>query len=337
MPLDTLPMYNLCCISLSLKEQGFRHRALRFNQFEKLERSAALEAVGERALANLSTTLETMRYAKDRGWGYRISSSLFPLFNLDKAKVGLADLPNQDLIEAKFREIHDLVGTLSPREFRISFHPDHFNVLCSENPEVVERTIGELGHHGWLMDRMAGIDSRNYWYPFNVHIGRSSGDPEQIAKEFIKNYERLEDSVKTRLVVENEDKGLWTPDKLHELIHKPTGIPITYDNLHHGCNPGKWSVQQAFQVCADSWLLHEVNPLFHYSEGVPGAKNPRAHAGFGTCTPKLWMNRHGLTNDCVDPYSIDFDIELKEKDFAIIRMKEAEEQLAGNTDQSPLC
>ena len=321
-------MYNLCCISLALKERGVRHRAFRFNQFSKLKRSDALEILGERALANLATTFETMRYARDRGWGYRISSSLFPLFNLDEAKVGLTDLPNQDSIQAKFREIHDLVRSLSPQDFRISFHPDHFNVLCSENSEVVKRTLGELAHHGWLMDNMAGTTSRSHWYPINVHLGRSSGVPEKIAEEFIKNFELLDYGVQTRLVVENEDKGLWTPDRLHELIHKPTGIPITYDNLHHKCNPGKWSIQEAFCACADTWSRHTVNPLFHYSEGMVDGNNPRAHAGYAASSPQLWMAQHGLAGDCIAPYAIDFDIELKEKDFAIIRMQELEEPLA---------
>ena len=130
-------MYNLCCISLALKKQGFNHRAFRFTQFEKHERAAALEILGERALENLETTLETMRYAHSSGWGYRISSTLFPLFNLDKADVTLVDLPNMTLIEDKFQEIQHFVNSQSPRDFRISFHPDHFNVLCSANPEVV--------------------------------------------------------------------------------------------------------------------------------------------------------------------------------------------------------
>jgi UV DNA damage endonuclease len=170
-------MYNLCCISLALKKQGFSHRAMRFTQFEKHERADALEILGERALENLETTLETMRFAHANGWGYRISSTLFPLFNLDKANVGLNDLPNATLIDDKFQEIQQFVTGRSPKDFRICFHPDHFNVLCSANPEVVRRTINELDHHAWLMDRMAGENSRSYWYPLNIHMSRSAGDP----------------------------------------------------------------------------------------------------------------------------------------------------------------
>lgn len=306
-------MYNLCCISLSLKKQGFNHRAFRFTQFEKHERTQALEILGNRALENLETTLHTMKYAKSNGWGYRISSTLFPLFNLDKAKVGLQDLPNATLIDDKFAEIRAFTKQYAPSQFRLSFHPDHFNVLCSANPEVVRRTINELDHHAWLMENMAD-HSDNYWYPLNIHMSRSTGDPETIAREFIQNYKRLPDRVQSRLVLENEDKGLWTPDRLYNLIYKEIGVPITYDNLHHKCNPGDWSTSEAFERCYETWHAHGCCPLFHYSEG--GANNnPRAHTDFGTSTPYHFRKQHDT--DVTRGQPIDWDIELKQKDYAV--------------------
>ena len=313
-------MYNLCCMSITLKKSGSNHRAMRFNQFEKHSRGDALEILGERALENLQTTLDTMKFAHGNGWGYRISSTLFPLFNLDKANVGLQDLPNATLIDDKFEEIKHFVTGQSPKDFRISFHPDHFNVLCSANPEVVRRTMNELDHHAWLMDRMAGENSRSYWYPLNIHMSRSSGDPEDIAKEFISNYRKLPARVRARLVLENEDKGVWTPDMLHELIHKPTGIPITFDNLHHKCNPGELTEHQAFILCYDTWAKHGVRPLFHYSEG--GANNnPRAHTDFPTSCPDEYMYKHVIY---YNKYGVDWDVELKQKDYAINHLQELE-------------
>lgn len=265
-----------------------------------------------------------MKFAFRHGWGYRISSTLFPLFNLDKANVSLYDLPNATLIDDKFEEINHFISGQSPKDFRISFHPDHFNVLCSANPEVVRRTINELDHHAWLMDRMAGETSRSYWYPLNIHMSRSSGAPEVIAEEFISNYHKLPERVQRRLVLENEDKGLWTPDRLFELIHLETGIPITYDNLHHKCNPGEWDTREAFRVCASTWKAHDVNPLFHYSEG--GANNnPRAHTDFATSTPMTF--REQFDSFYTDNMHIDWDIELKQKDYAILNIQDTEEKL----------
>jgi len=300
-----------------------RHRAMRFTQFEKHDRTEALEILGERALENLETTLQTMKHAKSNGWGYRISSTLFPLFNLDKANVSLHDLPNATLIKDKFYEIRLFIYSQSPRDFRISFHPDHFNVLCSANPEVVRRTINELDHHAWLMDEIAGESSDSYWYPLNIHMSRSTGDPKQIAKEFLNNYHKLPPRVRRRLVLENEDKGLWTPDMLYDLIHLECGIPITYDNLHHECNPGKWCVKEAFARCYETWDSHKCRPLFHYSEG--GANNnPRAHIDFATNTPARFRQQYDST--VTIGKEIDWDIELKQKDYAISLLQEQEQK-----------
>ena len=314
-------MYNLCCISLALKKRGHNHRAMRFTQFEKHNREDALMILGTRILENLNTTLESMKFAKKNGWGYRISSTLFPLFNLDRAHVELYHLPNAEQLSDKMRDIRLFNDQYSPREFRISFHPDHFNVLCSTNPEVVRRTINELDHHAWMMDEFAGESSRSYWYPLNIHMSRSSGDPETIAREFIQNYKKLSPRVQSRLVLENEDKGQWTPDRLYNLIYQEIGVPITYDNLHHQCNPGSWSVEEAFSRCADTWQSHKTKPLFHYSEGGANG-NPRAHVEFATDTPAMFRQRHDL-RDSID---VDWDIEIKQKDYAIHHIQEMEQK-----------
>lgn len=317
-------MYNLCCISLTLKKSGSNHRAMRFTQFEKQNRSDALHVVGERIVENLQTTLDTMKFAKQHGWGYRISSTLFPLFNLSHADVNMNTVPNAQQIDDKLQQIQDFTNQFTPQEFRLSFHPDHFNVLCSENQDVIDRSIGELQHQGWLMDRMAGETSRNYWHPLNIHMSRSKGDPEQIAEKFIINYQRLNDSVKSRLVLENEDKGVWTPDMLFNLIHSRTGIPITFDNLHHKCNPGAWDTSEAFQRCASTWTSHDVNPLFHYSEGGANG-NPRAHTEFAISTPMTF--REKFNNKYTTPLDIDWDIEIKQKEYAIQNIQQAEDKI----------
>jgi UV DNA damage repair endonuclease len=110
---------------------------------------------------------------------------------------------------------------------------------------------------------------------------------------------------------------------LFELIHLETGIPITFDNLHHKCNPGAWDAKEAFRVCASTWKAHGVNPLFHYSEG--GARdNPRAHTDFSLSTPAIWRQDHD--SFYTDGMHIDWDIELKQKDYALHHLFDLEEK-----------
>ena len=109
------------------------------------------------------------------------------------------------------------------------------------------------------------------------------------------NLARCNESVTSRLVVENEDKGCWT---VGNLLHY-FDLPVTFDNLHHKCNPsGKF---QPMETCAFTW--GKFKPLYHYSESMPDHKNPRKHADMPT--------------DCPASEAYDWDIELKSKDAAI--------------------
>ena len=161
---------------------------------------------------------------------------------------------------------------------------------------------------------------RDYRAPINIHINNTKGDPADIAARFMANLAKCDDSVQSRLVVENEDKGIWTPKLLAEHFNNP----ITYDNLHHKCNPGEWSTNEAFERCYETWNNHGCCPLFHYSEG--GANNnPRAHTDFSISTPKHFRDEHDT--DVTRGMPIDWDVELKQKDYAIQHLQEMENKM----------
>ena len=256
-------MYNLCCISNELKEQGYSFKTMTWKQFNKIRdtegEERALFLLGERWFNNVVVTLECIEHCAREGWGYRVSSALFPCLT----------------------------------------HPDQFNVLASENQSSVDKTIAELNHHGWVMD-MLGCD-RSYYNPMNIHVNCTKGELSDIAARFMSNLNKCDQSVTSRLVVENEDKGCWTVANLLEHFD----IPITYDNLHDKCNPSQLQcrVHPAWGMssCAATW--GNIRPLFHYSESHPDKTNQRSHADMPTDRP------------CSDQY--DWDIELKSKDAAI--------------------
>lgn len=147
--------------------------------------------------------------------------------------------------------------------------------------------------------------------PINIHINGSREDPKEIAKRFKDGLARLDDATRNRLVVETEDKGIWHTRNLVDHIHDLTGIPVTFDYLHHKCNPGGLTEQEAFGLCAQTWGNRK--PLFHFAESLPGQKNPRKHADFPTYVPETYG------------HDVDLDLEFKEKDYALLRMKEIEQ------------
>ena len=290
--------YGLCCISLKLKEQGFSHQTMTYKRFSSLPRAEALAILGDRILNNLATTRKTIEFCGENNYVYRVSSDIFPLITYDEANVNLEDLPNYDEIQEEFDAISQ---TISNSRVRVSSHPSEFNVLASHNDKAVEKTITELNFYSSFFDRI-GLEA-NYTNPMNMHIHNKNGTYNEIVDRFKRNFDRLDDNCKARLVIENDDKlNCWSVLELITHFHAKTNIPITFDYLHHKCHPDRLDEETAIKACHDTWHGHK--PLFHYSESKPG-NNPRAHADYAENV----FDAYGL--------SFDIDMELKMKDYAI--------------------
>ena len=305
-------MYNLCCISEELKEQGYKFQTITWKRFNQLldqhGEYHALHELGERWLNNVRVTFMCVQHCYENGWGYRISSNLFPVMTHPEFNYGIKNVPQYDDIMEELEAIATYNQTWN---VRLSTHPDQFNVLASENQNAVDKTINELNFHGWVMDKL-GCE-RSYYNPINIHVNNTKGELDDIACRFMSNLAKCDESVTSRLVVENEDKGCWTVANLLRYFYKDYLIPITYDNLHHKCNPCVWDLDNTWyttseevalspmELCAKTWGM--TKPLFHYSESHPDKTNPRSHADMPTDRPVS------------DLY--DWDIELKSKDAAI--------------------
>ena len=290
--------YGLCCISLKLKEQGLGHQTMTYKRFSSLPREEALQILGDRIHNNLITTDKTIEFCAEHNYVYRVSSDIFPLITYDEANVCLEDLPNYDTIQKEFENISQ---TISRTGVRVSAHPSEFNVLASNNSKAVDKTIKELNFYSSFFDRI-GCPA-NYNSPMNLHIHNKNGTYSEIIDRFMKNFNRLDPNCKSRLVIENDDKvNCWSVRELITHFHSKTNIPITFDYLHHKCNPDMLDEETAIKACHDTW--HGYTPLFHYSESRPG-NNPRAHADYA--------------NQAFDNHRLKFDIdmELKMKDYAI--------------------
>ena len=125
----------------------------------------------------------------------------------------------------------------------------------------------------------------------------------------MKNFERLSDGVKSRLVLENNDTGnTWTVNNLKRYFYNKYNIPITFDNLHHEMLNHDISHEEAFFEAYNTW---PVIPIFHYSEGKNGT---RAHRDMAENIPQYY-NKEVL-----------FDVELKNKDYAILDILERYER-----------
>ena len=308
-----MTILGLTCISEELKEKDKEKYSFktmtrkRFNDLcNNISRDEAINQLSERVLHNVIVTQYILNHcARTNIRHYRLSSALFPLVTDESLEISMEEFPNYTRIEEELR----LAGLIA-LTFNISIgsHPDQFNVLASENPESVERTIRELNFQSSILDKL-GL-AQDHTSPMNIHLNCPLPKPErsisdvdpdtlnnflisEIADRFYSNLMKCDKGVVNRLTLENEDRGHWNVDniiKFSEYIFTKysLNIPICYDNLHDYCNPSEvcnvaWQAERCAYtwVNQDSTLLDDSNfiaPVFHWSEGKPD--KPRSHADY---------------------------------------------------------
>jgi hypothetical protein len=92
---------------------------------------------------------------------------------------------------------------------------------------------------------------------------------------FIEKYKtKLSDSIRQRLVIENDDRLFSVKDCLY--IYEHTRIPILFDNLHHACLNNGEPMIEAMKQCFATWPNGQ-RPLIDYATQQTG-KRIGAHA-----------------------------------------------------------
>jgi UV DNA damage endonuclease len=291
---------SLCCIHTGLQEHKIKFNVMTYAQYKKLGSKAAMKVLADRSLNNIKTIRAILGECAVNSWNYRIGSNVFPLMTHPDLDFTVDDFYNADEIYSEFRAAAKII---QDNNIRCSMHPDQFVVPASPKDTVVENSIRDLEQHAMIMDMLEL--PRSYDAPINIHMNcYNDGKFSEVIDRLEKVINRMSYSVRSRLVFENEDKPKsWNVYNLYHHLYKRIGVPITFDNLHHNCNPGEMTEQEAFDMSISTWPK-DVVPLFHFSESLPG-KNPRAHADFPTFLPNVYKN---YNNDL----HLDFEFKLKE-------------------------
>jgi len=252
--------YGYCCINLSLQDGKKSDRVTTNRSMTKktfLERG--ISYASELANQNVADLCKIIKWNNSIGIGmYRMSSDMFPWCSEYEIK----DLPDFGSIKEKL----ELAGQIAMHGGqRITFHPSPYSVLASLRPDVVQNSIKELRQHAEIMDLM-NLD-KSHEYPINIHVNTTQPTKIEAAQRFCDNFHLLPDNVKSRLVVEVDDKkSQYTSVDLYEMVHKKIGIPITFDYLHNMCNPPEnLNEEDSLKLCISTWP-DGVTPLTHYSE-----------------------------------------------------------------------
>jgi UV DNA damage endonuclease len=251
------------------------------------------------ALENARDLIEIIKWNHKNGFNlFRMSSNLIPWASEFK----LTDMPDY----RKFAILLNGAGRLAEKYGqRVTSHPGPFNVLVSPTDRVVDNTIKDLTIHGETFDLM-GL-SRTPYNKINIHCNGVYGDKISAMDRFCKNFERLPESVQTRLTVENDDKASMYSVKDLMYIHERIGIPIVFDYHHHSFCTGGLSEQEALELAMSTW--GDVKPVTHYSESrtlEDETAKAQAHSDYIYSE----INTYG--------HDIDIVVEAKEKELTVL-------------------
>lgn len=293
-----------CCISIGINEGKRKkdHISVNRGMIKKTFDTKGLPYVTELTLQNIIDCKKILQYNVSKNiFVYRLSSDMFPCIGFYKIK----NLPKYNLIKSK---MVDLGNYIKSHNIRVSLHPSHFNVLGSENPDVVIKTIDELDKHAEIMDMMELEQST--FYPINIHINTTKPTCELAAQRFCDNFNLLSDSVKSRLTVENDDSpNQYSVKMLYDMVYKVVKVPIVFDQHHFLYGPQDQTMEEALRLAVSTW---NTKALTHMSSSkrIEDKKSvATAHADF--------------IYEKIETFGLDFDIEIeaKAKDLAVIKYR----------------
>jgi UV DNA damage endonuclease len=281
------------CINLTIKNQyssTFRLKSYSEKRFNETVKN------------NLDHLLSVLNFNKKNNiYFFRISSDIIPF-----ASHPVCDINWSDIFKEKLKEIGDFI---IKNNIRVSMHPDQFVILNSKSEDIVKNSIRELQYHCKLLDSMRLPTSAK----IQIHVGGVYGDKKKAKKDFVNNFNNLlEESLKKRLVIENDDRSYSLKDCLD--INSETGIPIVFDTFHHECLNNGETFQQSLSSFIESWsYLIDGNPILDYSSQSIGERKGK-HAKTLDKNHFVYMYTEFKNTIKENQVDLDLDIMLEIKD-----------------------
>ena len=257
------------------------------------------------ARENLNNTLRILKYnAAYEIKIYRMTSKLIPLAThpITEGWDYLKDLAED------FRRVGNFA---IENDMRVSSHPDHFTLLNSPREEVFKASLNDLDYHEKIFTAM-GLDKKAKMV---LHIGGFYNDKVLSVERFITNYKSLDQNLKSRIILENDDK-IYTAKEVLEIC-KILNIPMVLDIHHDKCNKSSEDITQYVDDIFRTWEGTGLPPKLHLSSSK-NEKEFRSHADYINKDDFLTFlyKTRGVNKD------FDVMIEAKTKDLALLKLME---------------
>ncbi len=229
---------------------------------------------------------------------FRITSDLVPF-----ASHAICRFNWQKHFEKQFEA---LGAFIRKHEIRISMHPDQFIIINSIDKKIFERSLRELAYHAEVLNLM-GLDTSA---KIQIHVGGVYGDKKRSIQRFISRFEQLENTIKSRLVIENDDKRYALNDCIQ--IHKIIGAPVLFDLFHHEINNRGETIRQAFELFTNTWKENDGLPMVDYSSLERGTIKGK-HAA------TIDLDHFNNILEMTKPFDFDLMLEIKDKEKSAVK------------------
>ncbi len=215
---------------------------------------------------------------------------------------------------------------------RLTFHPSQYVLINTPDEEVLQKSFNDLASQAEMLDRM-GMPPESILV---THVGGVYGDHRAAKERWVRNYDRLPENARRRLVLENDDLRFGADDVIW--IQKRTGVRLVFDYHHHWCyNPTGLPMVDAFETALASWPEGQ-KPKMHFSSPrtemrVIRRKSKETNRLTDYPQPPVWTGH----SDYINPFqfiqfardvrhlaeerAFDVMLECKSKDLALLRLR----------------
>lgn len=259
-----------------------------------------MEKVKELTLNNLNEVKKVLLWNREQRIDFfRVSSDIVPF---GSHEILTWDWWKDEEVLAVTKQIKTLQ---KESNMRLSVHPGQYTIINSPTDKVVENAFRDIEYHNKLANLVGATD-------MVIHVGGVYGDKDSAKKRFVENYKRLSDDIKTKLILENDDKSFHVNDVLE--IHNEVGVPVCFDIHHHKCNTyDKIATEKLLELVISTWKGIRI-PKMHISSGKNHKTDPSHHdyvleEDFYDFT-NLLGNRH-----------VDIMFEAKKKELAVLKIR----------------
>ncbi|WPA95984.1 UV-damage endonuclease [Cercospora beticola] len=264
--------------------------------------------VEELGLANVKDIIKMVRW-NDRYniKFFRLSSEMFPFASHPEYGYSLAPFASEALAEAG--------RVIAQLGHRVTTHPGQFTQLGSPRPSVIDNAFRDLEYHDELLSLLKLPEQMNKDAVMIMHMGGLFEGKEETLQRFRENYAKLKQSIKNRLVLENDDV-IWS---VHDLLPvcEELNIPLVLDYHHHNIifdaeqiREGTKDIMDLYPRITATWTRKGIKQKMHYSEPTPQAITGRQR------------RKHSPRVASLPPCAPDMDlmIEAKDKEQAVFEL-----------------